>query len=106
MSLSQALAKPIGPAERARLITLGSKADSEINFSDQPDLTSAAIAAGKVRIVGRGGVRTGAGRKPLGKLRKTVKLSPQAIARLGAYARRQKLASFSDAIEAASLKLR
>jgi hypothetical protein len=35
-------------------------------------------------IVTRGGARVGAGRKPLGKLRKTIKLSPQAVRRFEA----------------------
>ena len=106
MSLAQAQARPLRPAERARLAALATKSDAEIDFSDQPEITTAAIASGRVRVIGRGGTRAGAGRKPLGKLRKTVKLSPKAITRLRAYARRRKLASFSDAIEAASLTLR
>ncbi|MFA5263705.1 MAG: hypothetical protein WC378_07740 [Opitutaceae bacterium] len=50
----------------------------------------------------RGGKRIGAGRKPAGKLRKTVKLSPAAIARFRAYAKRSGLRDFSAAIEKAS----
>jgi hypothetical protein len=52
-------------------------------------------------VVTRGGVRPGAGRPALGKLRKTVKLSPQAVRRLNAYARRKGL-DFSAAVEEAS----
>jgi hypothetical protein len=54
-------------------------------------------------VVTRGGARPGAGRKPTGKLRKTVKLSPEAIRRFQAFARRERLADFSSAVEAASL---
>jgi len=53
-------------------------------------------------VVTHGGVRPGAGRKALGKLPKTVKLSPAAIRRFEAYARRKKLPHFSAALEAAS----
>jgi hypothetical protein len=52
-----------------------------------------------------GGARPGAGRKPEGKLRKTVKLSPEAVRRFQAYARRKKLPHFSAALEAASTLL-
>ena len=53
-------------------------------------------------VVTHGGARAGAGRKPLGKQPKTVKLSPGAIRRFEAYARRKKLPHFSAALEAAS----
>ena len=53
-------------------------------------------------VLTHGGARSGAGRKPLGKRPKTVKLSPAAIRRFEAYARRQKLPHFSAALEAAS----
>ena len=52
--------------------------------------------------VTHGGSRPGAGRKPTGKLPKTVKLSPQAIRRFQAYARRERLPNFSAALEPAS----
>jgi hypothetical protein len=52
-----------------------------------------------------GGARPGAGRKPAGKLRKTVKLSPAAVRRFQAFARRRKLPSFSAALEAAASTL-
>jgi len=55
--------------------------------------------------VSHGGARPGAGRKPTGKLRKTVKLSPAAIRRFQAYARLNKFPNFSAAIEAASCNL-
>jgi hypothetical protein len=55
--------------------------------------------------VRHGGARPGAGRKPAGKLRKTVKLSPAAVRRFQAYAQRKKLPDFSAALEAASLTL-
>lgn len=57
-------------------------------------------------VVTHGGTRPGAGRKPLGKLPKTVKLSPAAIHRFEAYARRKHLPHFSAALEAASHLLR
>jgi hypothetical protein len=56
-------------------------------------------------VVGRGGRREGAGRRALGKTRKTVKLSPITVRRLEAYARKHKLPHFSAAIEAASALL-
>ncbi len=52
-------------------------------------------------LVTHGGARPGAGRKPAGKLRKTVKLSPAAVHRIQAFARRKKLPNFSAALEAA-----
>jgi hypothetical protein len=56
-------------------------------------------------MVTHGGARLGAGRKPAGKLRKTVKLSAAAVRRFQAYARRKKLPNFSAALEAASSAL-
>ena len=56
-------------------------------------------------IVTHGGARPGTGRKPEGKLRKTVKLSPAAVRRFQAYARRNKPPDFSAALEAASSAL-
>ena len=53
-------------------------------------------------VVTHGGARPGAGRKPTGKVRKTVKLSPAAVRRFQDYARRMKLPNFSAALEAAS----
>ncbi len=53
-------------------------------------------------VVTHGGARPGAGRQPLGRQPKTVKLSPEAIRRFEAYARRNKLPHFSAALEAAS----
>ena len=56
-------------------------------------------------IVTHGGARPGAGRKPMGKVRKTVKLSPEAVRLFQAYARRNKLRNFSAALEAAASDL-
>jgi hypothetical protein len=56
-------------------------------------------------VVSHGGARQGAGRKPTGKMRKTVKLSPAAVNRFKAYARLKNLPSFSAALEAASNNL-
>jgi len=106
MTLAEAQARPFTAAERAQLAALAAKPDSAIDFSDQPDITAADIAAGHYRLVGRGGARVGAGRKPTGKLRKTVKLSPAAIRRIEAYARRRGLPDFSAALEEAALTLR
>lgn len=102
MTLAEAKARPLSAAAKARLAKLAAKTDAEIDFSDQPEITDEAIVSGHVRVVGRGGKRAGAGRTALGKTRKTVKLSPAAVRRLEAYARRHKLPHFSAAIEAAS----
>lgn len=102
MTLTEAKARTLSAAEKARLAKLAAKTDAEIDFSDQPEITDEAIAKGLVRVVGRGGKRAGAGRRALGKTRKTVKLSPVTVRRLEAYARRHKLPHFSAAIEAAS----
>ncbi|MCX6931353.1 MAG: hypothetical protein NTZ29_01520 [Verrucomicrobia bacterium] len=56
-------------------------------------------------VLTHGGMRVGSDRKALGKLRKTVKLSPDAIRRFQAFAKRKRLPDFSAALEAASLKL-
>lgn len=56
-------------------------------------------------VVTHGGARRGAGRKPAGKLRKTVKLSPEAVHRFQVFARRKQLPNFSAALEAASSAL-
>jgi len=56
-------------------------------------------------VVSHGGFRHGAGRRPTGKMRKTVKLSPAAVNRFEAYARLKKLPNFSAALEAASFRL-
>jgi hypothetical protein len=56
-------------------------------------------------VVSHGRTRQGAGRKPTGKMRKTVKLSPAAVNRFKAYARLKKLPSFSAALEAVSYNL-
>jgi len=106
ITLAEAQARPLDRAEKARLAKLAAKTDAEIDFSDQPEVTDAAIAAGTVRVIGRGGSRAGAGRRALGKTRKTIKLSPVAIRRFETYARRHKLPHFSAAIEAASQLLR
>lgn len=56
-------------------------------------------------VATHGGARPGAGRKPAGKLRKTVTLSPEAVRRFQVFARRKKLPNFSAALEAASSAL-
>ncbi len=102
MTLAEAKARPLSVSAKARLAKLASKKDTEIDFADQPEITDEAISSGRLRIVGRGGKRVGAGRRALGKTRKTVKLSPLTVRRLEAYARRHKLPHFSAAIEAAT----
>lgn len=102
MTLAETQARPLSAADKKRLAKLAAKPDAEIDFPDQPEITEAALAAGMFRVAGRGGKRAGAGRRPLGKTRKTVKLSPATVRRLEAYARRHKLPHFSAAIEAAS----
>ncbi len=105
MTLAEAKARPLTAADKTRLAKLAAKPDAQIDFSDQPEITGPAIARGHFRVLGRGGKRPGAGRRALGKTRKTVKLSPAAVRRLEAYARRHKLPHFSAAIEAASALL-
>lgn len=61
--------------------------------------TSAAVARSL-----RGGARAGAGRKPNGKVKKTIKLSPRAILRVRTYAKRHGFADFSAAIEDLALR--
>jgi hypothetical protein len=56
-------------------------------------------------VVSHDGARPGTGRKPAGKLRKTVQLSPEAVRRFQAYAQRKKRPNFSAALEAVSSAL-
>ncbi len=105
MTLAEAKARTLSAADQARLTSPAAKPDAETDLSEQPEITDAAIAAGRIRVAGRGGKREGAGRRPLGKTRKTVKLSPITVRRLEAYARKHKLPHFSAAIEAASALL-
>ena len=102
LSLADAKSRKLSASDRARLAKLAKKKDAEIDFSDQPEITDADIKSGRVRIVGRGGKRIGAGRPSLGKARKSIKLSPGAIRRFETYARKNNLPHFSAAIEAAS----
>lgn len=102
MTLAEAQSRKLSAAAKARLGKVATKLDAEIDFTDQPEISDEAIANGGFRILGRGGKRAGAGRRALGKTRKTVKLSPLAVRRLEAYARRHKLPHFSAAIEAAA----
>jgi len=76
---------------------LEARFDAGDDVLDYFDVTRATVT--------HGGARPGAGRKPTGKLRKTVKLSPATIRRFQAYARINKLPNFSAAIEAASCNL-
>lgn len=58
ISLAEAKSRPFTATERARLAALLAKPDAEIDFSDQPEITDADIAAGRVRIVRRRGAET------------------------------------------------
>ena len=49
---------------------IANRPDSEIDFSDQEEITHEKIDAGIYRVVSRGGVRVGAGCKLKGKLTK------------------------------------
>jgi len=104
MSLAEVMARPITAAERAQLAALARLPDSAIDFSDQEEITPAKIAAGHYVVTRRGGARVGAGRPSLGKQRKMVRLSPKAIRRIEAFARKEKLPHFSAAIEALALR--
>lgn len=99
---AEALARPLTVAERTHFAALATKPDAQIDFSDQPEITAVIITAGHAQTTGHGGARSGAGPKSLGKLRKTVKLSPAAIRRFQAYAKRKPLPDFSAALQAAS----
>ena len=85
------------PKARTTAANLEARFDSGKDVLDYFDAARA--------IVTHGGARPGAGRKHAGKLRKTVKLSPAAVRRFQAYARRKKLSNFSAALEAASATL-
>ena len=101
-NLAEVLARPIPAAEQARLVALAARPESEIDFTDQENITPEKIASGRYVVVRRGGARLGAGRPAAGKCRKTVKLSPDAIRRFQDYASRQGLPDFSAALESAS----
>jgi len=102
MTLTEAVAKakPFTAAQKARFAAMNDD-DSLIDFSEQEELTKEKIDAGIYRVVSRGGVRVGAGRKPTGKLTKQVRLSPATIRKLQALQKRKGLPSFSAAVEAA-----
>ena len=102
MTLAEAAAKakPFTAEQKSRFAAMDAD-DSLIDFSDQEEITQEKIDAGIYRVVSRGGVRVGAGRKPTGKLTKQVRLSPAAIRKLKAMQKKQGLPSFSAAIEAA-----
>jgi len=88
-TLAEILAKPITASERARLAALAARPDSEIDFSDQEEITPEKIAAGRYRLVGRGGLRPGAGRKPTGNRPVKLRLPTALLRSLRAEARRQ-----------------
>ena len=90
MTLAEALAKakPFTAQQKARFAAMAAD-DSLINFSDQEEITPEKIAAGHYRVVGRGGVRPGAGRKPTGNRPVKLRLPPGLLRALRAEARRQ-----------------
>lgn len=102
MTLAEAAtkAKPFTAEQKARFAAMKAD-DSKIYFSDQEEITQEKIDAGIYRVVSRGGVRLGAGRKPTGKLTKQVRLSPATIRKLQALQKCKGLQSFSAAVEAA-----
>ena len=79
-------AKPLSAAQRTRLKTI---ADRDIDFSDTPEITAANLKSGRVRLVGRGGARPGAGRKPSGRQPVSLRLRPSLIAALRKQAKRE-----------------
>jgi hypothetical protein len=86
--------KKLSSSTATRSSNLETRFDADEDVLDYFDASRA--------VVSHGGARQGAGRKPTGKMRKTVKLSPAAVNRFKAYARLNKLSSFSAALEAAS----
>ena len=89
MTLAEAQAKPFTAAERAHFAALAAKPDSQIDFSDQENITPEAIAAGHYVIIRRGGARVGAGRKPSGRQQVSLRLLPATVRRLRAQAKRE-----------------
>ena len=90
LTLAEALAKakPFTAEQKARFAAMAAD-DSLIDFSDQEEITPEKIAAGHYRIVGRGGRRPGAGRKPTGNRPVKLRLPPAVLRSLRAEARRQ-----------------
>ena len=76
------------PENRAMLERLRNMRDEDIDFSDQPEITEEAIARGDYKLVARGGVRIGAGRKPSGRVPMTLRLRPQVARRLRVLAKK------------------
>jgi hypothetical protein len=88
-TLAAILAKPITAAERATLTALATRPDREIDFSDQEEITPEKIATGRYRVVSRGGLRPGAGRKATGNRAVKLRLPSGLVRSLRAEARRQ-----------------
>ena len=76
LTLAEAQARTLSAADKTRLAKLAAKPDSEIDFSEQPEITDAAIAAGHFRVVGRGGRREGAGRRVAAKPARPLNCRP------------------------------
>ncbi|MCF3649258.1 hypothetical protein [Synoicihabitans lomoniglobus] len=83
-SLDQA--RPLSAKQRTRLSRI---ADKDIDFSDTPEITAAAIQLGRIKLVGRGGVRPGAGRKPSGRKPVSLRLKPSTIEGLHRQAKKE-----------------
>jgi hypothetical protein len=77
------------PEYKARMERLRNIRDEDIDFSDCPEMTEEDFASGRLKLVRHGGARAGAGRKPLGKARMTVQLSPSRVAQIRAFAKRK-----------------
>lgn len=86
---AQTKAQPFTAAQKARFAAIAAGNDSLIDFSDQEEITPEKIAAGRYRIVKRGGRRLGAGRKPTGNRSVKLRLPPGLLRSLRAEARRQ-----------------
>lgn len=84
-TLAGALRRPLPSGQLASLKAQG---DAGIDFSEAPEITTADITSGRVRIVSRGGARAGAGRKPAGRVPMTLRVRPEVAARLRAEAKR------------------
>ncbi len=91
MTLEEALARPMSERQKAEIEKLRNIRDEDIDFSDNPEATDEDYATGRVRVVGRGGVRLGAGRKPSGNQSVQLRLRPATIRRLHAVAKKRKV---------------
>jgi hypothetical protein len=94
--MTSADAKPLTAEQIERFRNIR---DEDIDFSDNPEATPEDYATGRVRVVSRGGVRVGAGRKPVGTKPVTLWLRETTIAKIRDTAQRQN-ATQSAVVEA------